>query len=54
MEPVTESEQINAFVFDINRVIDRYRAEFNLTLASAIGALEVIKMELYNNQKNEE
>ena len=43
-------EQIDAFAGDIKRVIDRYRAEFELTLAEAIGTLEVVKLELFNEQ----
>ncbi len=42
--------QVAAFACDIQRVIDRYRAEFDLTLAAAIGTLEVVKLELYLNE----
>lgn len=47
---MTESEQIAALASDINKVIERYRAEFNLTLASAIGTLEVVKLELFQKE----
>lgn len=50
---MNESEQITAFVTDLQKVIDRYRAEFNLTLATAIGSLEVVKLNLYQEQTNE-
>ena len=39
--------QINALQSDLNRVIDRYRSEFDLTVAAAIGVLEFIKLDLY-------
>ena len=50
---MTDPDQINAFAADLNRVIDRYRAEFNLTLAAAIGTLEIIKLELFNQQSED-
>ena len=47
---MTEQEQIKAMAADITRVIDRYRLEFHLTLASAIGVLEVLKLEIFKQQ----
>lgn len=47
---MTEPEQIQALQDDLNRVIDRYRAEFNLTIASAIGTLEIVKLDLYQQE----
>lgn len=47
---MSEQEQIQAFGADLRRVIERYQAEFNLTLASAIGTLEVVKLELFMEQ----
>jgi len=44
---MTQSEQIEAFVADITKVIDRYRFEFELPLATAIGALEALKLDLW-------
>lgn len=44
---MSESEQIAALASDLQRVIERYRAEFNITLASTIGTLEVVKIELF-------
>ena len=43
---MTNAEQIEAFASDIQRVIDRYRMEFDLSLAAAVGVLETVKMEL--------
>lgn len=45
-----ESEQVTAFATDLKSVINRYRAEFSLTLAAAIGTLEVVKLELWKEQ----
>lgn len=47
---MTDPEQTSAFAADLWRVIERYRAEFNLTLATAIGTLEVVKLELFREQ----
>lgn len=50
---MNHSEQVNALAADLTRVIDRYRAEFDLTLAAAIGTLEVVKLELFQNETNQ-
>lgn len=47
---MSDPEQIDAFATDLKRLIDRYRAEFNLTLAAAIGTLEIAKLELYTEE----
>lgn len=47
---MTEQEQIKAMADDVARVITRYRLEFHLTLASAIGVLEVLKLEMFKQQ----
>lgn len=49
---MSEAEQIAALAADLQRLIDRYRAEFNLTLAAAIGTLEVVKLELFQTERN--
>jgi hypothetical protein len=36
---MTESQQIFAFSDDIDRLVDRYRTEFNITYASVVGVL---------------
>ena len=51
---MTDPEQIAALAADLQRVIDRYRAEFNLTLAAAIGTLEVVKLELFRTESQHE
>lgn len=50
---MSEQEQIAAFEASLRQVIRRYMSEFNLTLASAIGTLESVKLELWLDQKNE-
>jgi hypothetical protein len=47
---MSDAEQIAALATDLQKVIDRYRAEFNLTLAAAIGTLEVVKLELFQTE----
>lgn len=47
---MTENEQIEAFARELSLVIERYRNEFNLCVASAIGVLETIKLELFLEQ----
>jgi hypothetical protein len=34
-----DSEQTEAFATDLDRLVDRYRSEFELTYAQVIGAL---------------
>ena len=51
---MTDPEQIAALATDLQSVINRYRAEFNLTLAAAVGTLEVIKLELWKDQANDQ
>jgi len=50
---MSHADQVNALAADLTRVIDRYRAEFDLTLAAAIGTLEVVKLELFQNEINQ-
>lgn len=51
---MTDPEQIAAFAADIQKVVDRYRAEFNLTLAAAIGTLEVVKLQLFQDETDQQ
>lgn len=44
-------DQIAAFESDLKALINRYRAEFELTLASAMGTLEIVKLELWQEQR---
>ena len=40
---------IDLFSTEINSIIDKYRDE-GLTVGEAIGAIEIIKLDLYNEQ----
>ena len=40
---MTDPQKVQALNDDLNRLINRYRAEFEMTLASVVGTLEVIK-----------
>lgn len=54
LKQMNEKQQIEAMANDLKQVINRYKAEFELTLVSAIGTLEVLKLELFNEQKNDD
>lgn len=55
---MTDPEQIDAFARDLDALVSRYCAEFQLTVAGAIGVLEIKKHELIaealKNRENEE
>jgi hypothetical protein len=42
---------IDLFSIEINSIIDKYRDE-GLTVGEAIGAIEIIKLDLWDEQKN--
>jgi len=48
-----ESDQVDAFSNALIRVINRYREEFDLTLESVIGTLEILKLELFKIETEE-
>lgn len=50
---MTHREQIEAFTGDLLKVVDRYRQEFQLPLASAVGALEIIQHNLLRDALND-
>lgn len=43
---MNDREQIDAFAKDLDALVSRYCAEFELTTAACIGALEIKKHEL--------
>lgn len=43
---MNDREQIDAFAADLEALVIRYRREFDLTLAGAVGALEIQKIAL--------
>lgn len=50
---MTDSEKVNALATEMSFVIGRYRAEMDMTLASVVGTLEVIKHTLIHEQIEE-
>jgi hypothetical protein len=48
-----EAKPITRFTDEINRLIDYYRKEYQLTYSETIGALEIIKMELFHEANDE-
>jgi len=49
-----DRRQVEALAGEINKVIGRFRKEYDLSLASAVGTLVVIAVELILEVKNEE
>lgn len=47
---MTEQQQVLALASDLRKVIDRYKTEFSLTVASAVGCIELLKLDLYREQ----
>jgi uncharacterized protein YejL (UPF0352 family) len=45
-----QNEQIDHLANELVAVINRFRAEYDLTLAAAIGTLEVVKLELFTQE----
>lgn len=42
-EDMTQADQQDAFMEDLDKLIQRYIDKFDLTLASCIGVLEIVK-----------
>jgi hypothetical protein len=51
---MTEQEQVEAFSDDLDKLIYRYRDEFDLTVASMVGVLECAKFEVLLNSGGDE
>ena len=50
--------QIDAFYSELDKLIDRFRNEFDLSVAAVIGCLELAKLDIYrdevlDNEENE-
>lgn len=45
---MNENEQIEALYKDLNKVVVRYSAEFQIPVTAAIGCLELLKSRLIN------
>jgi hypothetical protein len=50
-EGMTEREQVDAFAEDLGKLIDRYRSEFDLTIAGVLGVLECAKLEIWEDSR---
>ena len=48
---MTEREQVDAFAEDLGKLIDRYRSEFDLTIAGVLGVLECAKFEIWEDSR---
>lgn len=44
---MSEQEQAQHLANELSAVIDRFRAEYDISYATAIGCLEIIKMDLF-------
>lgn len=49
---MTEREQVDAFAEDLGKLIDRYRSEFDLTIAGVFGVLECAKFEIWEDSRD--
>lgn len=47
---MNEKGQINHLANDLHNLIDRYKAEYELSLASVVGVLEVVKHQVIKQQ----
>lgn len=47
---MTQEQQQEAFASELWSLIDRYIDNFDLTVSSAIGVLETVKMQLFMNE----
>lgn len=43
---MSQAEQQNAFTSDLEKLVTRYRDEFEMTVASFIGCLELVKADI--------
>jgi hypothetical protein len=50
---MTEREQVDAFAEDLGKLIDRYRSEFDLTIAGVLGVLECAKLEIWEDSRGD-
>jgi hypothetical protein len=51
---MTDREQIEAFVGELQAVIHRFRSEFNLPVATAIGCIEMVKLGLFGDEMEDD
>lgn len=55
---MSDSEQIQAFANDLDKLVERYRCEFEVTFAGIVGTLQfkqfLLMQEAQDNQDNDE
>ena len=49
---MNQEDQTNAFHQDLINLVERYQQGFELTFASAIGVLEIVKLDLWLNERD--
>lgn len=54
MTRMSQEEQQDAFALELDKLIDRFVMEFDLTVSSAIGVLETAKMQLFMRETTDE
>ena len=50
---MSESEKVKAFVTELHVVLIRYRSEMEMTAASMVGSLEILKQNLIKEILND-
>jgi len=48
---MTNHEQENAFADDLEKLINRYLMEFDMSVSAIIGALEVAKLDVWDESR---
>jgi len=51
---MSEAEKSAALGADIRKLIDRYAAEFDMALSTAVGVLEIAKLELIQQHQRDD
>ena len=49
--PMSDAAKVHALASELSIVLNRYRCEMDMTLASMIGTLEVVKLSLYGEEE---
>lgn len=51
---MSQNEQAAALVEELNRTINRFRSEYDINYATVIGALEMVKLQMWEESQEEE
>ena len=49
---MNHAEQIQAFADEVTALVERYRQEFDLPVAAAVGVLELVKLDIYSTERD--